>query len=76
MSAPARVVPESWSMIDANSFCALLPPGAELGLRVIYDSVGRNEIPHRRIGKQIRFSRPAIMRWLDSWSSQGAKEGK
>jgi len=37
--------------------------------------VARNAIPHRRLGKQIRFSRAAIMRWLDPWSSQGAKEG-
>lgn len=48
----------------------------QVGRNAIYESVGRNEIPHRRIGKQIRFSRRAIVRWLDSWSSQGAKEGK
>ncbi|MBA3397749.1 MAG: hypothetical protein H0T89_34310 [Deltaproteobacteria bacterium] len=42
----------------------------------MYELVGRNEIPNRRLGKQIRFSRAAIMRWLDSWSSQGAKEGQ
>ena len=39
-------------------------------------AVGRGEIPHRRIGKQIRFSRRGIMRWLRSWSSQDAEEGK
>ncbi|MCA9674715.1 MAG: helix-turn-helix domain-containing protein [Myxococcales bacterium] len=48
----------------------------QLGRNAVYESVGRNEIPHRRIGKQIRFSRRGVMRWLDSWSSQGAKEGK
>lgn len=48
----------------------------KVGRNAVYESVGRNEIPHRRIGKQIRFSRRAIVRWLDSWSSQGAKEGK
>jgi excisionase family DNA binding protein len=45
-----------------------------IGRNTIYELVGRNAIPHRRLGKQIRFSRAAIMRWLDSWSSQGAKE--
>jgi excisionase family DNA binding protein len=45
-----------------------------IGRNTIYELVGRNEIPHRRLGKQIRFSRAAIMRWLDPWSSQGAKE--
>ena len=47
-----------------------------IGRNTIYELVGRNEIPHRRLGKQIRFSRAAIMRWLDSWSSQDAKEGQ
>ena len=45
-----------------------------IGRNTIYELVGRNAIPHRRLGKQIRFSRAAIMRWLDSWSSHGAKE--
>ena len=45
-----------------------------IGRNTVYDLVGRNEIPHRRLGKQIRFSRAALMRWLDSWSTQGAKE--
>jgi excisionase family DNA binding protein len=47
-----------------------------IGRNTIYELVARNEIPHRRLGKQIRFSRAAIMRWLDSWSSQVAKEGQ
>jgi excisionase family DNA binding protein len=46
-----------------------------IGRNTIYELVGRNEIPHRQLGKQIRFSRAAIMRWLDPWSSQGAKKG-
>jgi len=45
-----------------------------IGRNAVYELVARNEIPHRRLGKQIRFSRAAIMRWLDPWSSQGAKE--
>ena len=47
-----------------------------LGRNTVYDLVARNAIPHRRLGKQIRFSRAALMRWLDSWSSRGAKEGQ
>ena len=47
-----------------------------VGRNKVYELVGRNEIPHRRLGKQIRFSRAAIMRWLNSWSTQGAKEGQ
>ena len=47
-----------------------------VGRNTVYELVGRNAIPHRRLGKQIRFSRAAIMRWLASWSSQSAKEGQ
>ena len=46
-----------------------------IGRNTIYELVGRNAIPHRRLGKKIRFSRAALMSWLASWSSQGAKEG-
>jgi len=35
-----------------------------VGRNTIYELVGRNEIPHRRLGKQIRFSRDALMSWL------------
>ncbi len=48
----------------------------KLGRNAVYDAVNRRELPHRRIGKQIRFSRRGLMRWLASWSLQGAKEGK
>ncbi len=45
-----------------------------VGKNTIYSLVGRNQIPHRRLGKSIRFSRAAVMSWLSSWSSQDAKE--
>ena len=47
-----------------------------IGRNKLYEMVARNAIPHRRFGRRIRFSRTAIMRWLDSWSLQGAKEGQ
>jgi excisionase family DNA binding protein len=47
-----------------------------VGRNTVYILVSTNQIPHRRLRKQIRFSRTAIMRWLASWSSQGAKEGQ
>jgi excisionase family DNA binding protein len=58
------------SVLDVDEVASLL----RIGRNTVYELVGRNEIPHRRLGKQIRFSRRALMRWLDSWSSQGAKE--
>ena len=47
-----------------------------VGRNKVYEMVARNEIPHRRFGRGIRFSRTAIMRWLDSWSPRIAKEGQ
>lgn len=47
-----------------------------LGRNTVYELVGRNAIPHRRVGKNIRFSRMAIMTWLASWAVGVAKEGK
>ena len=47
-----------------------------VGRNKVYEMVARNEIPHRRFGRGIRFSRAAIMRWLDSWSPRVAKEGQ
>ena len=71
---PATLVasddPGSDEVLDVEGATRLL----RIGRNTIYELVGRNEIPHRRLGKQIRFSRAAIMRWLGSWSSQGAKE--
>ncbi len=46
-----------------------------VGRNTIYALVARNAIPHRRLGKAIRFSRAAVMSWL-STSWQVAKEGE
>jgi len=58
------------AVLSVDDVAALL----KVGRNAIYESVARDEIPHRRIGKQIRFSRAAIMAWLSSWSSRDAKE--
>jgi excisionase family DNA binding protein len=47
-----------------------------IGRNKLYEMVARNQIPHRRFGRRIRFSRAAIMRWLDSWSPRIVKEGQ
>jgi excisionase family DNA binding protein len=45
-----------------------------IGRNAIYDGCARNEIPHLRIGKLIRFSRPVLVAWFASCGrSQGAK---
>ena len=65
-------------VLDVREAAALL----RVGKNAVYEAVARNEIPHRRIGKAIRFSRGALLAWLgraegatlEPWSSQGAKE--
>ena len=37
-----------------------------VGRSVIYKLVARNQIPYRRVGKHIRFSRSALTAWLSS----------
>lgn len=69
VSSTDVAVPDD-DVLDISGVVRLL----HVGRNKVYDLVARNEIPHRRLGKQIRFSRAAIMRWLDPWSSQGAKE--
>jgi excisionase family DNA binding protein len=63
---------------DADVLDVLDVPQVATWLRVgrntVYALVARNAIPHRRLGKTIRFSRRAVMSWLSTW--QGAKEGK
>jgi excisionase family DNA binding protein len=59
-------------VIDVGGVVELL----HVGRNMVYEMVARNEIPHRRFGRRIRFSRTAIMRWLDSWSPRIVKEGQ
>lgn len=35
-----------------------------LGRNTVYDAANRGEIPHRRIGRRLIFSRTAVLDWL------------
>ena len=35
-----------------------------IGRNSVYDAAGRQEIPHRRIGRRLLFSRSALLEWL------------
>jgi excisionase family DNA binding protein len=35
-----------------------------LGKNTIYEAANRGEIPHRRVGRRLIFSRTAVMEWL------------
>jgi len=41
----------------------------------VYDYAGRGEIPHRRLGKRLLFSRSAIVAWLGSCKAASARKG-
>ena len=40
----------------------------------LYAAVNRHELPHRRIGRRVLFSRHALMRWLQGASLRGVGE--
>lgn len=44
-----------------------------LGLaeRTIYNKVHRNEIPHKKVGTQLRFRRSEIDAWIESQNPNG-----
>ncbi|MDX2088971.1 MAG: helix-turn-helix domain-containing protein [Kofleriaceae bacterium] len=36
----------------------------------LYRAVARNQVPHRRVGRLVRFSRVALLEWLGSSLTQ------
>jgi excisionase family DNA binding protein len=58
-------------VLDVRGAMALLKVGRD----AIYAGCARQEIPHRKIGRTLRFSRNALVRWLDSCGQQGAQKG-
>jgi excisionase family DNA binding protein len=42
--------------------------------KTVYDYAGRGEIPHRRLGKRLLFSRTAIVSWLGACKA-ASREG-
>lgn len=63
-------VEDTRDVLDVPQVASLLA----VGRNTIYALVAKDQIPHRRLGKAIRFSRTAVMRWLSSWSSWDARE--
>jgi excisionase family DNA binding protein len=53
--------PDKADVLDVRGAMALL----KVGRSTVYQLAGRNEIPHRRVGSQLRFSRAALLRWLE-----------
>jgi len=53
-------------VLDVREAAQLL----KIGRNALYEAVGRGEVPHRRIGRTIRFSRDALLEWLASCQAQ------
>jgi len=59
-------------VLDVQGAMSLLRVGRD----AIYTMCARQEIPHRKVGRALRFSRAALVRWLDSCGQQGALKGQ
>jgi len=44
--------------------------------KTVYEYANRGEIPHRRVGKRLLFSRGALVAWLAGGNPAGAQEGR
>ena len=47
----------------------------KVGRAALYAAIGAGTVPHRKIGRHIRISRAALVRWFESWSQESAREG-
>lgn len=47
-------------VLNVNQVAELLG----LGRNTVYEAASRGEIPHRRVGRRLIFSRAAVMEWL------------
>lgn len=58
-------------VLDVLQAAALL----KVSRNTLYATAAAGKIPHQRVGRQIRFSRAALVRWLGG-AVQGASEGQ
>jgi excisionase family DNA binding protein len=47
-------------VLTADEVAAIL----RVDRKTVYDAAGRGEMPHRRLGKRMVFSRTALLEWL------------
>jgi len=57
-------------VMDADQLAAFLG----VDRKTVYDYAGRGQIPHRRLGKRLLFSRSAIVAWLGACKA-ASREG-
>jgi excisionase family DNA binding protein len=69
-AAPALAPGHDPEVMDADELAAFIG----VDRKTVYDYAGRGEIPHRRLGKRLLFSRSAIVAWLGSCKA-ASREG-
>ena len=71
-AAPAESGPPIWSpvsdVLTADDAAALLG----VSRWTLYAAANRHEVPHRRLGRRMLFSRRALLIWLEGASLRGA----
>ena len=60
MTKLARIPDAPPEVLNVEQVAALLG----LNRNTVYDAANRGEIPHRRIGRRLIFSRAAVLEWL------------
>lgn len=68
---PALTPGHDPEVMDADEVAAFLG----IDRNTVYDYAGRGEIPHRRLGKRLLFSRSALVSWLGSCKAASARKG-
>jgi excisionase family DNA binding protein len=59
---PEQFDPDIMTVDEAAAFL-------RVGRSQLYDAIGRFEVPHRRVGRSIRLSRAALVKWLENTAS-------
>jgi len=55
-----KLIHPSTEVLNVDEVASLLG----VNRKTVYDAAGRGQIPHRRLGKRILFSRAALLEWL------------
>jgi excisionase family DNA binding protein len=66
--SPAAIPAEVMSADETAAFLGV-------DRNTVYDAAGRNEIPHRRIGKRLLFSRAQLVSWLGACKAAPVRNG-
>ena len=65
MERPAEAVQEAMTADDVADFLGV-------DRKTVYDYANRGEIPHRKLGKRLLFSRQALVAWLGECNARRA----